>query len=239
MLYRRFVEHLGAQNWLAVFLDLLIVVVGIFIGLQVNDWNERRLEGKLADGTLDRLRADFTEILTEAEEVVAEHQANASALDVLVQAITIEDGDADAETIRFALENALKFSPSSRRSTTWSELVSSGRTSLVRDAELRSLLSKYDENHQTARFLFAQFWEAQRVHEVVIGRHFTYESKRERVGEIILDGNVESFELDAMAADPEFIYAAQRLLEYQIYYQYWHGRMLRDVRKILELLPAN
>lgn len=238
MLFRRIAEHLRTQNWLAVFLDLLIVIVGIFIGLQVNDWNERRLEERLADQTLQRLRADFVVIHDEADRFGGEHRDNAAALDELVQAIRGENGDVDPETIRFALRNALKYAPSARRSTTWVELLSSGRTGLVRDSELRALMSQYDESHQAAQSLFAQFWEGQRVHEVVFGRHFSYTAARERFGDVIVDADVESWDLEAMAADPEFIYAAQRLLEYQIYFQYWHGRMRTTVEDILERLPA-
>jgi hypothetical protein len=35
MLLRRVIEHVREQNWLAVFIDFLIVVVGVFIGIQV------------------------------------------------------------------------------------------------------------------------------------------------------------------------------------------------------------
>ncbi len=237
MLFRRIAEHLRTQNWLAVFLDLLIVVVGIFIGLQVSDWNDRRLEERLADETLDRLRADFVVILDETTARAADHRDNAAALDELVQAISGTGVEADPETIRLALRDALKYSPSGRRSTTWVELLSSGRAGLVRDSNLRSLMSKYDESHQAAQSLFAQFWEGQRVHEVVFGRHFRYVSARQQGGGMIYDGNIESWDLEAMAADPEFIYAAQRLLEYQIYFQYWHGRMRMTVTEILEALP--
>ena len=234
MLFRRLSEHVRTQNWLAIALDLLIVVVGIFLGLQANDWNERRLEDRLAEQTLDRLHADFTVILKEAESRVADHRTNAEALEHLVLAL---DGDShDPEIVRFALVNALKFSPSSRRSTTWVELLSSGRVGLVRDENLRALLSQYDERHQTARTLFAQFWEGQRIHEITLGRHLSYTMSRGRAGPFILDGDVESWDLEGMAADPEYIYALQRLLEYQVYYQYWHGRMLEGIREIIESL---
>src|SRR5512136_2814715 len=44
MLMRRLVDKMGPHNWLAVALDLAIVVVGIMLGLQVNSWNEDRLQ---------------------------------------------------------------------------------------------------------------------------------------------------------------------------------------------------
>ena len=42
MLFRRISAHLKRQDWFAVGLDLLIVVVGIYIGLQVDAWNSTR-----------------------------------------------------------------------------------------------------------------------------------------------------------------------------------------------------
>lgn len=41
MLLRRLSQHIKNQNWFAVSLDFFIVVVGIFIGLQVTDWNNK------------------------------------------------------------------------------------------------------------------------------------------------------------------------------------------------------
>jgi len=36
MLLRRFLTHFNRQDWLAIFLDFVIVVVGIFVGLQAS-----------------------------------------------------------------------------------------------------------------------------------------------------------------------------------------------------------
>jgi len=44
MILHRFVHAVRDQNWVTVVLEMIIVVVGIFIGLQVDDWNQRRLE---------------------------------------------------------------------------------------------------------------------------------------------------------------------------------------------------
>jgi hypothetical protein len=44
MAIRRFRDHFVEQNWFAVVLDVLIVVLGVFLGIQVNNWNEGRLE---------------------------------------------------------------------------------------------------------------------------------------------------------------------------------------------------
>ena len=42
MLFRRIKAHVEKENWFAVGVDFAIVVIGVFIGLQVANWNEAR-----------------------------------------------------------------------------------------------------------------------------------------------------------------------------------------------------
>ncbi len=42
MLLRRIAKHVQDQNWFAVLLDFSIVVVGVFVGLQVQEWAQER-----------------------------------------------------------------------------------------------------------------------------------------------------------------------------------------------------
>ena len=42
MLFRRISQHVKDQNWMAVAIDFAIVVLGVFLGMQVNNWNEDR-----------------------------------------------------------------------------------------------------------------------------------------------------------------------------------------------------
>ena len=66
MLLRSVSKHVRDQNWVAVALDFLIVVVGVFIGIQVANWNEERAEGDLADRyrlqLIEDVRADLADI---------------------------------------------------------------------------------------------------------------------------------------------------------------------------------
>lgn len=55
MVIRRIREHVAELNWLAVGVDLAIVIVGIVIGTQVNNWNERRIEVEQARSYRARL----------------------------------------------------------------------------------------------------------------------------------------------------------------------------------------
>jgi len=42
MILRRLRTHVENENWFAVFVDFCIVVIGVFIGIQVANWNEAR-----------------------------------------------------------------------------------------------------------------------------------------------------------------------------------------------------
>ncbi|GAA4710620.1 hypothetical protein H9L13_01910 [Sphingomonas lutea] len=55
MVIRRIREHAAAQNWFAVGIDLAIVVAGVFLGTQVNNWNEERIENDRGRDYLARL----------------------------------------------------------------------------------------------------------------------------------------------------------------------------------------
>jgi len=52
-------EHVKAQNQTAVAIDVVIVVVGVFIGIQVSNWNDARLgarrAGRAVAGAMSRL----------------------------------------------------------------------------------------------------------------------------------------------------------------------------------------
>jgi len=66
MILRSVMKHVRDQNWFAVFLDFLIVVVGVFIGIQVANWNEMRQEREEETAILERL-SDETKALIEIQ----------------------------------------------------------------------------------------------------------------------------------------------------------------------------
>ena len=66
MILRRIKAHVEKENWFAVGIDFAIVVIGVFIGLQVANWNEARADRLRADRIKDRLIAEFQQIEDEA-----------------------------------------------------------------------------------------------------------------------------------------------------------------------------
>jgi len=44
VILRRIITHVRKQEWAAIAIDFLIVVLGVFLGIQLGNWNEPRLE---------------------------------------------------------------------------------------------------------------------------------------------------------------------------------------------------
>lgn len=59
MILRRLTANLRAQNWTAIAIEFLIVVFGVFIGTQVANWNQARLEKQATNRMLDQLRPEL------------------------------------------------------------------------------------------------------------------------------------------------------------------------------------
>ena len=55
MVVRSIREHVATHNWFAVAVDLAIVVAGVFLGTQVNNWNEERIDRDRAQHYRTRL----------------------------------------------------------------------------------------------------------------------------------------------------------------------------------------
>lgn len=67
MILRRVVEHFRKQEWTAIGIDFAIVVIGVFVGIQVANWNESRIEQARANLILDAFRADLNAYLRFSE----------------------------------------------------------------------------------------------------------------------------------------------------------------------------
>ncbi|MBX3430701.1 MAG: hypothetical protein KF779_14050 [Hyphomonadaceae bacterium] len=59
MMLRRVMEHLRKQEWTAIAIDFVIVVLGVFVATQVSNWNEEREAAIRRDQIVATLVADL------------------------------------------------------------------------------------------------------------------------------------------------------------------------------------
>ena len=59
MILRRLSQSLKEQNWTAMLIEFVLLVVGVFLGIQVSNWNEARIGQARTKQALDAFRVDM------------------------------------------------------------------------------------------------------------------------------------------------------------------------------------
>jgi Family of unknown function (DUF6090) len=145
MILRRVIGHVRQQEWAAIVIDFVIVVVGVFVGIEVSNWNEDRalrdrerihLEQLLID--LDSDRATGEQGVRAANDIDVAAEAVLSVLEDAPQAASISDAD----LMRFLLLAGYAYLPQSNV-TTYNEMISTGALGLLKSVELKRALGAY------------------------------------------------------------------------------------------------
>ncbi|WP_421791316.1 hypothetical protein [Hyphobacterium sp.] len=158
MILRRLTQHVREQNWLAVALDFLIVVIGVFVGLQVSNWNEARSQRLQAAQFLDDIAADLRADREEIDNTLRAAGVRFSASAIVLERsidwqspalIPSVEGDLipldvpshDIDwTAQRAVYNATRFTTFDVERHTYDGLVSSGNILLLSDDALAARL---------------------------------------------------------------------------------------------------
>ena len=245
MLLRRVSQDLRSQNWIGFGIDLAIVVLGIFLGLQASQWYEHHQEIAMERTILERLGKDFESIEAAAQSAVRFHQEQIFALEQMQDALRNGEMDPVAEPqFLIGLSNAMAYDLGPGRSGTYVEILSSGHFRLLRSQELRKALTEYDDSVQKADYLFSTFQQGQRSHETVFNRHFargpTQSINVDAIpsGVMYMHGEVADFDFESMKNDSEFADVIGRLLEYHINYQFWHSNIGRSASRVKDSVES-
>jgi len=135
---RRFFQNIRKQDWTAVVIELVVVILGVFIGVQVSNWNADLETDRKAALFTSRLKADLREEAWGYEVQVGYYEQ------VRRNAIAAEDALAGRaglsdEALLIAAYRATQYNAYIRRRATYDELTSTGDIGLIRDTALREL----------------------------------------------------------------------------------------------------
>ncbi len=138
MILRRLVANLREQHWTGVFIELVIVVLGVFIGMQVTNWNQQRLSDQQSAIYTQHLRDDLRQEAVQLDGLkfyYDEVLANARrALDDLEGRAPLSN-----EALVIAAYRASQYADYVQQRGTYDELVSTGNIGLITDLTLRRM----------------------------------------------------------------------------------------------------
>lgn len=169
MFIRKIAEHLRSQNWFAVVLDFLIVVIGVFVGIQVDNWNQERIEKNKEQEHLVLLDRDLkrdVEVLDELHESIAPHAEGAQLILDSIGGEAVSDVQLEKAFTELFLTYA--YTP---QQPTYLALRNGAQLDLIRDAGLRSSLVEYYEVRQM-RFQM-EYMRDYIVAQRLLHRHFS------------------------------------------------------------------
>lgn len=144
MILRRIAEHFKAQNWVAIGIDFVIVVLGVFVATQVSNWNDANRDRQRGQEYLVSIHG---ELLTDAaaieRRVVFWRQVSAHGEDALAHAEhgTLKGGSAWQTLLAYF--QASQIWPYTATDTTYRELTGAGELGLIRDRSMRAALADY------------------------------------------------------------------------------------------------
>ena len=243
MLLRRVIAHLRNQEWTAIAIDFVIVVVGVFVGLQVNNWNEARSERAREAFAIAALRSDFRALDFSVSHAVCWHRRALDGLQVIAEALNA--GRLDPE-VRARFENGLRFgymnASTNKASGTLSELLSSGNMGRLRDPQLRAALIEYEGSRETAAGSGDDLQLIANNYIRSFTDRFDYDLQRDHFRSdqdsrlSFRFSAIGAYDFDAMLADREFREAVFELREVQRIFLEWEDASLRQVREIQRLL---
>ena len=143
MILRRVIYHVRNQQWTAIAFDFMITVAGVFVGIQVSNWNSARIERRLEGEYIGRLQVDLDTIISRARDQQAFESVKVKQINIGLE--LSREPQSIVRNLRLGhVLTALTIRMSPRfESTTFNDLESSGRLSLISDAKLRNDLSGY------------------------------------------------------------------------------------------------
>ena len=146
MILRRLSQSLKEQNWTAIVIEFVLLVAGVFLGIQVANWNADRVAETQSKVFTDRLRADLRIEAWNYEFMIqyfGEVHANAE------KTLAVLEGRSELsnEQLIIAAYRATQYNTPSRRRAAFDELISTGNITLIKDQRLRDAASMIYANN--------------------------------------------------------------------------------------------
>lgn len=152
MIFRRIATHLGKQEWTAIAIDFVIVVLGVFLGLQASNWNEAAADRRAEAVYLSQLRGDLQRIEGAVRDQIAFERFQGRVAATVFDLIEHDRSAERALRIGMGLSQLTMRRTLRIESPTFTDLQSSGNLEVISDAALRAEIISY--------FFFARRLEA-------------------------------------------------------------------------------
>ena len=136
---RKLIEEDNLKKYLIYSIgEILLVVVGILIALQINNWNQKNSDNKIASDYMSNMVTELSSDLDYFEHLIANNEKQKSYIDEVLIALISEKGVGYVEEeLMLKLSEATDPADFFPKTATYQDLVSSGKMILVKPLDLR------------------------------------------------------------------------------------------------------
>jgi len=140
MIYKRAAARLRAQDWLAITIELAIVVIGVFIGMQVSNWNAERIERQDNARVLRNLRPEIANMVGNFRSIYVYYDTNRRYARTAFAGWRRDPNVSDSDFVVGALQ-ASQIYYTGLNNDTWSQIYGSDRLGTMDDRAMGRDLS--------------------------------------------------------------------------------------------------
>jgi len=212
MFLKRLAKTLRKQDWASFTIEFLIVLLGVFLALQAEDWNQERKDRNLEEAYISRLideaRSNI-DILAQHEKIFEEKVEFILALPNLQ---LNEAFQRDPLEFMYQLDYSTYVGVPNLRAETYQELESSGRLTLLRNSELRSAIAGIINDYRSTQTVFTdQIGDYRRLLFQSVPGETYYDY---RVNDKVSDSESIISAIEAFRNDPAYVAAANAEITY-------------------------
>jgi hypothetical protein len=183
--------------------EIVLVVIGILIALQINDWNEVRKINNKSYNYLQRLQEDMSTNITEAERFINHTERKQKYSTVALEALEAHElSPSQKEDFDRYLKEYYQFQIVISDFNTVNEMTSSGDLGLIKNQWLRSKFSDLAKDRDFIMEVNQSNHDAYKINIDLFQKHIRY-----RVENIDTDSTTVSatYDFQAMANDATFV----------------------------------
>lgn len=214
MIMYRLSRLIRKQDWFAVLIEFVVVVAGIFAGLQANEWAQEREDRKQERAALERLLIEAENASTFLDEFV---KRTLRINKIRRDAVQFADSDAaipeDELLLKIGINTLGFFPPVIPVSVTYDELKSAGQMQLIRSAALRGQIAEFHTSLKEHNQLRQGFSDNVYMFQEVYRNHVTWDYNPESTTSDIL---LSTYNWESLRDDEVFILEIIGLLRNQL-----------------------
>jgi hypothetical protein len=140
MILRRLSQSLKEQNWTAIWIEFVLLVAGVFLGIQVSNWNQAQKDRETSRAITENLHIDYAEIEAEGRKNKVQIEAAIQSIEDALALMRDPEKPLDGKALREKVDLMFNIPQALQESATQQELIFSGRMGLVANDDLRVML---------------------------------------------------------------------------------------------------